>query len=332
MTSGGPTLPGAIPEAMAPPLPVEGPRPVPLPLAVGAMVLSAACWGLATVLAKDVLAVMPPFPLLAIQLTASVLFLWLAVAVTRAQVPPQPVAGRAAATGLLEPGLAYGLGVPGLALTSATNASIIGAVEPVLIVLVAWVLLGSRPDGRLVVAVLVATLGVALVSLTGLGKSSGGHVGGDALVLLGTLFAALYAVLSSRTVLHVAPLSLAALQQSAGLAAALVLLAASAGLQGLAPGPDAWWSGIADPRIVADPRVLAVAALSGVVQYALPFWFYLIGIRGLPVAVAGLFLTLIPVFGVGGAVLFLGEGFALLQALGAVLTIGALVTVARRTG
>jgi drug/metabolite transporter (DMT)-like permease len=148
----------------------------------------------------------------------------------------------------------------------------------------------------------------------------GGHVGGDALVLLGTLFAALYVVLSSRTVLHVAPLPLAALQQGAGLAAALVLLAGVVLVQG---GP------VLPP---VGGTTLAMAALSGVVQYALPFWFYLIGIRGLPVAVAGLFLTLIPVFGVGGAVLFLGEGFAPLQAVGAILTIGALVAVVRRAG
>lgn len=51
--------------------------------AIMAMVLSAACWRLATVMTKRALSAVPPFLMLTMQLIASIAFLWLAVGVTR---------------------------------------------------------------------------------------------------------------------------------------------------------------------------------------------------------------------------------------------------------
>lgn len=287
--------------------------------AVAAMVGSAACWGLATVLTKGALAVMPPFSLLVVQLSASVAFLWAAVAVTGQSARG---AGRAALAGVLEPGLAYGAGVPGLMLTSAASASVIGAAEPMFIAALAWAAFGLRPSAPVAVAMLTGALGVALV--TAMGAEAGERrLAGDLLVLLGTVFAAVYVLVSSRSVQAVAPLPLAAAQQSAGLGFAVVL-AAGAMLAGLEPPPAAVTSaGVA-------PGALALAAASGVVQYALAFWLYLLGLRALPVATAAVFLALIPVFGVGGAMLFLGEGVAPAQGLGCALVIAAVLLAARR--
>jgi drug/metabolite transporter (DMT)-like permease len=53
-----------------------------------------------------------------------------------------------------------------------------------------------------------------------------GSLLGDGLVMLGTVFAALYVVVSSRLVSQVPPAALAALQQSVGLVATLLLLVA----------------------------------------------------------------------------------------------------------
>jgi drug/metabolite transporter (DMT)-like permease len=287
-------------------------------LAVLAMVGSAACWGLATVMSKAALAAIAPFSLLAIQLSASVAFLWLAVLVTRAMVPRGRPALKAASTGLFEPGLAYGIGVPGLALTTAANASLISAMEPALILIVAWLLLAQRPTRALLAALAVATLGVALVTLADLSGAGAGDLRGDLLVLLGTLFAAIYVVTSSRLVAGVAPISLAALQQSVGLGAALAFVTVAV-VTGFETLPD-----------TLSPGLIAFAAASGIVQYALAFWLYLIGMQRLPVAQAGLFLTLIPVFGVSGAMVFLGETLTLVQALGAVFIVGAILAMLRR--
>ena len=75
--------------------------------------------------------------------------------------------------------------------------------------------------------------------------------------------------------------------------------------------------------------VVLAAAASGIVQYALAFRFYLTGLRALPVTTAAAFLTLTPVFGVTGAILFLGETLTLLQGLGAVTVIAALLITLR---
>lgn len=210
-----------------------------LTLAVAGMVASAACWGLAMVMTEGALAQVPPFTLLAIQLGASVGFLW-AAAVTGARIPLGRRARRAAATGLLEPGLAYGVGVPGVALTTASNASVIGPAESAFILPLAWLLFGHRPgdtrrprhpdrEGR-------RDSDLAL----GFRRPGLGHAAGDLLVLAGTLFAAFYVVASSRPVGEFAPLPLAALQQTVGPGFALLLPAATLLLGWERPPPCCW--------------------------------------------------------------------------------------------
>jgi drug/metabolite transporter (DMT)-like permease len=294
-------------------------RPVPAG-AVLAMVGSAACWGGATVMTKGALTAIPPFTLLAIQLTASVAALWLTVLVLRLRVGPMRPAFRAASTGVFEPGLAYAVGVPGLALTTAGNASVVAAMEPVFVILIVWIAFGLRPGAWVAGAILAAFAGVCLVSLPDLAGLGAGDMRGDALVLLGTAFAAVYVVTSSRLVADMAPVVLTALQQSVGLAVALAVLALALaiGLERLPAAP------------AGDMLILAVG--SGLIQYALAFWLYLVGLRRLPVGVAGLFLTLTPLFGVAGGMIFLGETATALQLLGAVLILGAVATVVRRAG
>jgi drug/metabolite transporter (DMT)-like permease len=286
-------------------------------VAIGAMVLSAACWGLATVMSKAALAAFSPPVLLALQLVASVTFLWTAVGVTGHRVGLDAGARWAALSGLLEPGLAYAFGTFGLILTTAGNASLIATTEPLLIVALAWLVFREQVSARTVAAILAAIAGVAMV--TGAhGAGGAGSSFGDMLVVLGTLFAAFYVVVSSRLVTHIAPVSLAALQQSVGLLFALVFL--------LAWSPS---SAVYDELAQADLKVVGLALASGVVQYALAFWLYLIGLQRLSASTAALFLTLIPVFGLSGAMMFLNETVGLLQAIGAVTIIVAVASARR---
>jgi drug/metabolite transporter (DMT)-like permease len=106
---------------------------------------------------------------------------------------------------------------------------------------------------------------------------------------------------------------LTALQQSVGLALVLGLTAL------------ALWAGWQALPATLDPAMLALAVLSGLIQYALAFWLYLVGLKGVPPVVAGLALTTTPVFGVLGGVVVLGEGLAAAQAPGLALVLAALV-------
>lgn len=287
--------------------------------AVAAAVLSAACWGSATVMSKGLLAVLPPLTLLVVQLLASIAFLWIAVLCLRLRVQLDRPARRASLSGLLEPGLSYCVGIAGLALTTASNASLIGTTEPLFILLLAWLLLRERIGGGVVGLALLASLGLGLVVLPDIRNGGGeGSSLGDALVVLGTLFAALYVIATRKLVMTLDPLPLSALQQSVGLLWTLGVLA-------LALAVGAVNLGLRDIPL----EVLLFAAFSGIVQYALAFWFYLFALRRLPASVAAFYLTLIPVFGVGAAYLFLGETLTGVQWLGAALIVVSVTLISR---
>lgn len=297
---------------------VPSSHPVPPhAIAVAAMLGSAACWGGATVMTKGALEAFDPFILLAIQLVASVTALWTAVLLTSTPLLAWRPMARAGSTGVLEPGLAYAVGVPGLAMTTAGNASVIAAFEPVFIFLGAWVLFRTSPSLGTFAAIAVAVIGVTLVSLTDPAALGGGSVLGDGLVLLGTAFAAAYVLASSRLAVTMSAILLTAVQQSAGLGLVLILtaLALAAGWQSL-------------PASVTLP-MLTLAILSGLIQYALAFWLYIVGLKGIPPGLAGMFLTTTPIFGVLGGMVFLGESLVSSQIIGMILVLLALFALLR---
>lgn len=284
-------------------------------VAVAYMVASSASWGLAAVASKGLVEHVDAMTLLSAQLFASVLFLWSVAWLDRRTVFPRPSAKLLAASlcGVLEPGLSYAVGLYGLTLTGATAYSLISATEPLLILFVAWLLLGQRPGARSLFATAVAIAGILLVSFNGGVHPQQSSSVGNALVGLGTLFAAVYVVLSSRFVLDTTPVLLSALQQSIGWIVSIGLLVL-AKVNG-APVTDA--SSI-------EPGIWLAAGLTGIVQYGLAFWFYLTGLKALPVAHAALYLCLIPVFGVSGAVLFLGETVGARELIGSALVVAAI--------
>lgn len=302
---------------------MNGTAPLPLPRTPAlraslALTASAACWGLATVATKGLLARVPPLTVLTVQLLASVAFLWAAVWATRAPLRLDRGAALASLSGLLEPGLAYTVGLVGLTLTTASSASLIGAAETPMIMVLAWLFLGEPLGGRTLLLAALAGAGVGLLMLPDVAALDGGSLRGDSWIVLATFLAAVYVVLSRRLVTGIAPLPLAALQQTVGLLWALAALALGRAL-GLGEAAEA----------EVPVAILVLVGASGIVQYALTFWLYLAGLRYVPAGQAAVFLSLIPVFGVGGAALALGERLAPLQWLGAAVIVGAVQAMVR---
>jgi len=221
---------------------------------------------------------------------------------------------KASLTGLLEPGLTYSIGLWGLSLTSAASASIISSTEPVFIVLLAWLLFGNKPSVKLALCILVAVTGLLLVSVDSASTQTNSSFSGDLLVVVSTLFAASYVVVSARLADRFPAAVLASAQQVVGLLYALLL------------DFIAKIIGVSQAIFDLDWNLLLYAATSGIVQYALAFWLYLIGLKHLTAGAAGLWLTLIPVFGVTGAYFWLGEIPSLLMLLGMGLIMGAVIT------
>lgn len=280
-------------------------------ISVLAATLSALCWGSATVMSKGALGQVPPIMLLVIQLTGSLVFLWTILLARGVRAGALRDALGIAWLGLLEPGLAFVLGLVGLAETQAGNATLIASSEAIMIAALSALLFRERLSLRFFLLSAVALTGLMLA--IGINGVTLGGLRGDGLIALGTLAAALYIVLSSRVMRDRDPILVVACQQLMAGILALVILPIEI-LRGdivdLGALPISTW---------------ALALGSGIVQYALAFSFYLAAMRSMAPSVVGTFLYLTPVVGLAGAVTFLGEKFTGLQLTGAAVTVGALV-------
>lgn len=284
------------------------------PRALGALVVASACWASANLFAKAGLATLPPMTLLAIQLAAATAVLWVALLVRGYRRPARM--GLIATMGVLEPAIAYAAVNLGLTLTSASDASLLAGTETVFVVLLAWMFLGQRPSARTLGAVALAVAGVMVISGS---APSTDALAGNALVLLGALSAAGYVVVASRVAPDSDALALTAHQFLFGTIASAPFIAVQWSLDG--------------PVVPASAPASAWvwATLAGIVGLALSFLLYNYALANVSSTTAGLSLTLIPVFGVLGAVLFLGEPLRLVQLAGAALILLGLIAYSTAT-
>lgn len=277
------------------------------------LVAAAACWGGGTVISKQALDEIAPLTLLPIQLLASTLFLLAMKQATASPIEWTPQLRRLATLGVLNPGLAYALGLLGLASITASMSVLLWTLEPVLILVLAALLLKERVTATLMVAMTAAVSGVLLIVYQG---GATGDPAGVVLTVSAVGACALYTVAARRLLLDDASITVALVQQTAALAFAvgLVLIAAAFG--------GANWP--TEP-LSAGTWVAAVA--SGVLYYGLAFWFYISALTRVPASVAGAFLPLIPVFGVAAGYL-IGERLTERQWVGAAVVVTAVTLVA----
>lgn len=247
------------------------------------VVVSTFFWGSNFVLAGPVLADLSPLWAAALRfmLGATVMF---ALAQWRREPLLEPLRRNAWAYLLL--GL---IGIGGFNLlfffalqtTSAANAALIMATNPLLTTLLAWLILRERPSARHLAALPVALLGVAIV-ISGGSLARLGHLQvaqGDLLMLAANLVWALYNVLGRRYMPAASPISNTTLVMGAG---ALLLLAVAMldGGHFTLPGQNAGGA-------------LLIMALGGTV---LAYLFWNTGIAHLGAGRTALFLNLVPVF------------------------------------
>jgi drug/metabolite transporter (DMT)-like permease len=282
-----------------------------------ALVLAAACWGVGTALSKQAVAEIPPLTLLIVQLGVSLVFLG-AVARRRGdRLPGGPDGRRLAALGLLNPGLAYALSLLGLAQISASLSVLLWALEPVLILVLAVVLLRERPG---IVVVTMSALAVTGLALVVYDPAASGALPGIALTIAGVGCCAVYTVATRRWLPGTdSTLGVVVAQQAYALGLAIVLLGAAAVSVGVAVAPTE-----------VTPLGVASTVASGLVYYGLAYAFYLSGLRWVPASVAAMSFYLIPVFGVGAATL-LGDRLAPLQWVGAIVVVLAVSAVTVRS-
>lgn len=276
---------------------------------------AAASWGVATVISKRAVDEIPPLTLLPIQLIVSVAVLGALIRAQGLRVGWSPEMRRLGAIGILNPGVSYSLGLLGLAHITASLSVLLWAVEPLMILALAWWFLGDRITTPLAVASVFALTGVVLVTFE---STSRGRLAGIALTLAGVAACAVYTVISRKLMDTASTLLIVTVQQSCALVFSLALLATTTFIGRSALLPDvsaaAWIS----------------AVVSGLLYYAVAFWFYLTGLRRVSAATAGVFINLIPVFGIAAAHLLLAERLTGRQWLGAMLIVVAVGAIVRQ--
>jgi probable blue pigment (indigoidine) exporter len=276
--------------------------------AIAALVAAAACWGIGTVVSKQVVDDVAPLTLLPVQLAVSCAFLLVVALVRREPLTWTPPVRRLAALGVLNPGIAYALGLIGLTTITASMSVLLWALEPVVILLLAAPVLRERIPPALAVTIAVAISGVLLVVYQ---PGASGNAVGITLTLVSIGFCALYTVLTRRLMLDDSSLSVVLAQQ----AAASVFAIALASVVELAGGPGWGLAGLTAGAWVG-------AGVSGILYYGLGFFFYVAGLRHVPASYAGAFLPLIPVFGIAAGYL-VGERLEPRQWLGAIVIVAA---------
>jgi probable blue pigment (indigoidine) exporter len=218
---------------------------------------------------------------------------------------------------VLNPGLAYALGLLGLVHITASLSVLLWAIEPLLILFLAGWFLRERVGRSLVGLSLIALAGMVLVIYEPGGQ---GSWLGIALTSAGVACCATYTVVTRRWLpTSDSTFQLIVAQEAYGLGFALALVAAT-----LALGGAVWPGGV-------TPEGLFSAAISGVLYYGLAYWLYLSGLRQVPASVAAISFYLIPVFGVAGGFVLLGERLEPIQWAGALIVLAALAWIVRRS-
>lgn len=289
--------------------------------AVLGLILAAVAWGSGTVISKRAVAEIPPFPLLTIQLAASVAALWLALWVTQRRAGAvgsvEPVPPLLARLGILNPGIAYALTLIGLTQITASLSVMLWALEPILILVLAAIVLRERIGAALVMLSAIAVAGMGLVLLDG-GGSGAIQVMGVVVTVAGVACCAVYTVVARGRIGEVpatAPVVLA--QQVHALVfvgVAVTAIVVATGVPSLATVSAVAW---------------ASAIASGILYYGAAYWLYLGGLRWVPASTAAVSFYLIPVVGVTLGMLLLGERFAPHQWIGAAVVVLAVAAILR---
>jgi drug/metabolite transporter (DMT)-like permease len=277
-------------------------RSTPPALAYAGLTVTTACWAVAFVAGKVVLAEMTPLPVAAFRYAAAAAVL-LPFAV-RAGAPRE---FRSAAGPLALMVLAGGVVYPWLFLlalsrTSATNTALLIALNPILTVLLSP-LVGERLDGARVGGVALALVGAGTVIAAGgtAAVAATGSGTGDLMAVAAAATWATFNLASRRVVRHLAPaFTNCAVYGVGGLA--LYLL-------GRAEGP---WTQLAQ----ATPAALGGLLVMGLLSSAVAGQLFLVGVRTVGVARTVVFVYLVPVLTALLSVAVLGEVLTAAQALG----------------
>lgn len=284
--------------------------PIPTPVKFGlidlALLVMTAIWGVNAVIVKTTYVQIPPLVFMATRfMVAGALLL----AVLWRTEHSLRIARKdwllLSAAGMVGVGFYQPLFLTGLALTTASNTSLLIATSPAFVALLNWLLRRERLSARGWIGVALTFAGVVLIIEGGHGFTFDDRsMLGDLLILIGSFLWASYAVLAAPLMVRYTPLRVTALTTSIGAAPLMVL-----GLPAVAAHD---WRQV---NVVGWSGLLYSAIFAIVIGYII--WNN--GVKKIGGARTALYNNLIPVIGALSAAFLLGEALTPLKIAGAVV-------------
>ncbi|CAN0622198.1 putative Uncharacterized transporter YetK [Burkholderia multivorans] len=194
----------------------------------------------------------------------------------------------------------------GVQRTSAVAAGVITSTIPAVVALFAWLILREKPNGRALLSIALAIVGVVTINLAN-GSAAGpgasaGSLTGNLLMLGAVCCESIYVILSRRLTQTLAPIDICAYTHLFGFLLMLPLGAGALWRFDYASVPAGVWG---------------LVVWYGLSASIFSFWLWMKGIRHVPGSLAGVFSAVLPVAAAVYGIVFLGErptlahGFAL---------------------
>ncbi|WP_314040233.1 DMT family transporter [Slackia exigua] len=254
------------------------------------LLVAAAVWGLGTVVLKDTVNALPPFWLVGIRfLFAGIILSAIFARRIARNLTTETLIASIFLGALL--GLAYGANTSGLLYTTASKSTVITAMQCVVVPFLAWAISRTRPTLFNLIAAGMGIVGIAFVSLDG---TEGFTLGlGEAITLLSALLFAIQVAFMAKLGDGRDAVVMTAVQFLVG------------GIACLAVG--VCFEPLPDFTVLADPEVARNIAYIIVFASVLALTLENVGLAHVAAGPASLILATESVFGVGFAILLLGE-------------------------
>jgi len=205
----------------------------------------------------------------------------------------------------------------GVALSSAVSAGVVMAAMPAVVAVLSWVFLGERITRRVVAAIACAAVGIALLAVArpdaaaAPAATPAWHAAAGHLLLLGAVFCeASYVVIGKRLTANVSARRISALINLWGL-----ILITPLGL---------WQAASFDFPAVPLPTWAMLVFYSLAASMA-TVWLWMVGLRQVPAARAGVFTVMLPVSAATIGIVVLGEPFGMAHGVAFALAIAGLL-------